>query len=89
MEKSLERKTALFIVRLWTEYLQRDPPAFRGEIEHVISKQKYYFINTEELNQFLLKITQNQIRLHEKIINDIFIQLSYHSSIKTIIDCVL
>ena len=54
MEKSLERKTALFIVRLWTEYLQRDPPAFRGEIEHVLSKQKYYFINIEELNQFLL-----------------------------------
>ena len=54
MEKSLERKTALFIIRLWTEYLQRDPPAFRGEIEHVLSKQKYYFINIEELNQFLL-----------------------------------
>ena len=54
MEKSLERKTALFIVRLWTEYLQRDPSAFRGEIEHVLSKQKYYFINIEELNQFLL-----------------------------------
>ena len=54
MDKSLERKTALFIIRLWTEYLQRDPPAFRGEIEHVLSKQKYYFINIEELNQFLL-----------------------------------
>jgi len=65
MDKSLERKTSLFIIRLWTEYLQRDPPAFRGEIEHVISKQKYYFINIEELNQFLLNCSlANQQREH-------------------------
>ena len=54
MINSIKRQTNLFIVRLWTEYLLRDPPAFRGEVEHVISKQKYYFINMEELNQFLL-----------------------------------
>lgn len=54
MSKSLERQTTLFIIRLWSEHLTRDPPTFRGEIEHVLSKQKYYFLNIEELNQFLL-----------------------------------
>jgi hypothetical protein len=54
MTNSLERQTTLFIIRLWSEHLTRDPSSFRGEVEHVVSKQKYYFLNIEELNQFLL-----------------------------------
>lgn len=53
MDSSLERKTTLFLVRVWAEYLQRETSSLCGEIEHVQSKEKGYFHNIEELNHFL------------------------------------
>jgi len=39
----LSRRTETFIVRLWAEYLEQAPPAWRGEIEHVGSKDVMRF----------------------------------------------
>lgn len=53
MNSPLERKTNLFLVRVWAEYLQRDVPSLVGEIENVLSKEKCYFLNIQDLEFFL------------------------------------
>ncbi len=60
MNPSLERKTTLFLVRVWAEYLQRDEASLCGEIEHVQSKEKAYFCNIEELNLFLRNYSSDE-----------------------------
>lgn len=47
------RYTATFIIRLWAEYLDQDPPAYRGEIESVASGEKISFVDLSALVAFL------------------------------------
>jgi hypothetical protein len=49
MSTPLHRCTEIFIVRLWAEYLDQSPPAWRGEIEHVKKKQVIRFQTKEEM----------------------------------------
>lgn len=51
MSDSLSRCTETFIVRLWAEYLAQSPPAWRGEIEHVGSKEVIHFGDLEEVSE--------------------------------------
>jgi hypothetical protein len=49
----LKRHTATFIIRLWAEYLDQEPPTYRGEIESVTSSQKIAFGDLSVLVTFL------------------------------------
>jgi hypothetical protein len=49
----LSRHTETFIVRLWAEYLEQAPPAWRGEIEHVGRGELMRFGNLHEMSQFI------------------------------------
>jgi hypothetical protein len=49
----LSRRTAVFIVRVWTEYLEQTPPVWRGEIERVNGDEKVRFGTMEEMNDFM------------------------------------
>ena len=49
----LSRHTETFVVRLWAEYLEQTPPAWRGEIEHVGQGEVMHFRNLEELNDWI------------------------------------
>lgn len=56
MQPHLERKTIIFVVRVWQEYLRNQDSAVRGEVENVTSQKKHYFSTIQELQ----KIIQNE-----------------------------
>jgi hypothetical protein len=49
----LPRRTVTFVVRLWAEYLEWTPPAWRGEIEHVGSGQVNRFGDVSTMLEFI------------------------------------
>lgn len=53
MTDPLARRTVVFVIRMWAEYLQETPPYWRGEIECVDSGEKIYFRNPQEIEKFL------------------------------------
>ncbi|MDO9084959.1 MAG: hypothetical protein Q7U53_02025 [Anaerolineaceae bacterium] len=57
MQSHLERKTIIFVVRVWQEYLRNQDSAVRGEVENVTSQKKHYFSTIQELQ----KIIQNDV----------------------------
>jgi hypothetical protein len=40
----------VFIVRVWAEYVEQTPPTWRGEIEHVESKEVIRFSDLGEMD---------------------------------------
>jgi len=65
MTKPLKRKTMTFVVRIWAEYLQRDPPVYRGELEHVESRQKSYFQSADELKDLVASYCRHAVENSE------------------------
>lgn len=57
MKPHLERKTLIFIIRIWQEYMINNDPSLRGEIEDIGKQQKHYFINFDELKNILTEIS--------------------------------
>jgi hypothetical protein len=57
MSDPLPRRTATFIVRLWAEYLDQTPPAWRGEIEHVSSGETMCFGDVNQMWEFIAGLT--------------------------------
>jgi hypothetical protein len=49
VREHFRRRTEIFVVRLWAEYLEQSPPAWRGEIEHVGSKEVMHFRSLKEM----------------------------------------
>jgi len=48
-----QRKTLVFILRIWAEYLVNDAEDLRGEIEDVTTHEKHYFANFADLENLL------------------------------------
>jgi hypothetical protein len=53
MDNSLSRRTVVFVVRVWAEYLELAPPAWRGEIEHVESGAAMRFGDVGTMIEFI------------------------------------
>lgn len=53
MSDQLPRHTEIFVLRLWAEYLERCPPAWRGEIEHVGRGEVMCFGSLSEMNDWI------------------------------------
>lgn len=53
MSPQLQRKTAVFIVKIWAEYLQEQPPIWRGEVRQAQTDETIYFSSLADLWQFL------------------------------------
>lgn len=53
MQSPLDRKTTIFVVRVWQEYLRNQDSAIRGEIENVASQKKHYFSTIQELQKII------------------------------------
>ena len=53
MQSPLERKTIIFVVRVWQEDLRNQDSAVRGEIENVTSQKKQYFLTIQELQEII------------------------------------
>lgn len=56
----LVRRTETFIVRLWGEYLEQTPAIWRGEIEHVSSRQVIHFRDINEMINFIKDCTTDE-----------------------------
>lgn len=53
MSARLARRTETFVVRIWAEYLEQTPPAWRGEVEHVGSGHKVYLQEASDVLEFI------------------------------------
>jgi hypothetical protein len=53
MDNPLSRRTVVFVVRVWAEYLEQTPPAWRGEIEHVGMGEAMRFGDVGTMLEFL------------------------------------
>ena len=51
--QALPRRTVTFVVRVWAEYLEQTLPTWRGEIEHVGSKEVMHFGNVGKMLEFI------------------------------------
>lgn len=58
MTKPLQLHSISFVLRVWGEFLTREPPQLRGEMENVESKQRIYFSKMEDIQQFIEKSVQ-------------------------------
>ncbi len=56
----LVRRTETFIVRIWAEYLEQTPPAWRGEIEHVGEEDVIRFGSLNEMSDFIQRCASAQ-----------------------------
>lgn len=62
MTSPLERKTIIFVVRVWQEYLKNQDSAVRGEVENVASLKKHYFSTIQELQKIIQDDCQQESR---------------------------
>jgi len=53
MSQILRRQTVIFVVRVWAEYLEQDPPLWRGEILRSDGSQLIHFHNLDEILTFI------------------------------------
>jgi hypothetical protein len=60
------RHTETFIVRLWAEYLKQTSPTWRGEIEHVGSREVMHFGDLEEVSEQIRRCVRAQDHIHEQ-----------------------
>ena len=57
--QALPRRTVIFIVRVWAEYLEETPPLWRGEIERADTGEVKPFETLEAMNDWIgLCLTQ-------------------------------
>lgn len=66
MTDPLRRQTAIFVIRVWTEYLKECPPIWRGELEQAMGGQKSLFNNQEEMLELIRKHTLGQVQTEGK-----------------------
>lgn len=52
MERSAKSKGSAFVVRIWLEWSESGP-CWRGQVEHVQSKQKHAFLRLEQMLAFM------------------------------------
>lgn len=53
MRRFPTRQTCIFIVRMWAEYLEQTPPAWRGEVENVETREVIRFRDLKELMTYI------------------------------------
>jgi len=61
-----QRRTVVFIVRVWAEYLRAQPPGWRGVLEAVESGRKTPFTNLEEIAEIIRQQTQSTLETEDE-----------------------
>jgi len=65
----LPRRTVIFIVRVWAEYLEQTPPVWRGEVEDVESKEVTRFQTLDEVTDHLqLKVAEQLEGINKEVL---------------------
>ena len=53
MHQSFRRQTVTFVVRVWAEYLEREPSIWRGEIVAPNGEHHAYFHSLDDITTFI------------------------------------
>jgi hypothetical protein len=66
MSALAKRRTVVFIVRVWAEYLNAQSPSWRGVLEEVESGQKTPFTHLDEIAEIIRQQTNFLIKTEDK-----------------------
>jgi len=61
MNTPIKRRTCVFIVRVWAEYLNQQPPCWRGTIEGSEPGEQAPFTSLEEMKDLIQQKTLSEI----------------------------
>jgi hypothetical protein len=61
----IKRRTCVYVVRIWAEYLNEQPPCWRGIIEGSEPGEKVPFTSLEELQELIQQKTLSVIHIKE------------------------
>jgi hypothetical protein len=62
----VSRRTVVFIVRVWAEYLHAQPPGWRGVLEGVESGQKTPFTDLDEITEIIRQQTNSLLETEDQ-----------------------
>lgn len=66
MNTPVKRRTVVFIVRVWVEYLSAQPPGWRGELVGVENGQKTPFTHLDEIADIIRQQTNFLIEMEDE-----------------------
>ena len=66
MSVPAKRRTVVFVVRVWAEYLSAQPPAWRGVLEEVESGIKTPFTQLDEIAEIIRQQTKLLIEMEDE-----------------------
>jgi hypothetical protein len=55
MNNPIKRRTCVYVVRIWAEYLNEQPPCWRGIIEGSEPGEKVPFTSLEEMRDMIVQ----------------------------------
>ncbi len=65
MNNPIKRRTCVYVVRIWAEYLNEQPPCWRGIIEGSEPGEKVPFTSLEEMRDMIVQKTLSVIHIEE------------------------
>jgi hypothetical protein len=66
MSSLTSRRTVTYIVRVWAEYLNEQPPRWCGVIELVGNGERFHFSGINEMTDLIQQQTSDQIEKENK-----------------------
>lgn len=66
MSTPTARRTVVFIVRVWAEYLHAQPPGWRGVLEAVENGQKTPFTHLEAIAEIIRQQTHTLLETEDE-----------------------
>lgn len=66
MSTPIQRCTVAFIVRIWAEYLDQQPPTWRGAIEMCEQYGEMPFVSLEDLLTIIQEKTIQQLKMEDE-----------------------
>ena len=61
-----KRRTVVFIVRVWAEYLRAQPPVWRGVLEGIESGRKIPFTHLDDIAEIIRQQTHSLIETEDE-----------------------
>lgn len=65
MNNPIKRRTCVYVVRIWAEYLNEQPPCWRGTIEGREPGERSAFTSLEEMRDMIEQKTLSVIHIEE------------------------
>ena len=66
MNNPIKRRTCVYVVRIWAEYLNQQPPCWRGTIEGSEPGEQAPFTSLEEMQDLIQQKTLAEVSKDQK-----------------------